>query len=246
MVSRCGPIGARLIAPSLVPAPLVAQLVTQTQRFFFGHNNDIYCIAQHPCKWIVATGQQVQTGPDEMPYLCVWETRGCRMLQRIDHPKEFRGIIALGFSPNGQKLAAITCDNNHSLFIWDWMTNQTKLMWLSGLSVEPIPDWPTVVPGYKFGPIKNMTDLHSSDSGAGGHISFALRSAPVLRRLDMLDMSAPHASPVTSVTPVLPPPRVPFATDFTRTHIFPAAISLSRILLQEEVRLREAVRHDYC
>lgn len=144
---------------------VVHNLSTQTQRFFFGHNNDILSIAQHPCKWIVATGQQVQTGPEEMPYLCVWETRGCRMLQRIEHPKAYRGVIALGFSPDGRRLISITCDNNHSLFIWDWLTCEKKQLWLSGGCIEPIPNWPLVIHPFKFGPTKSLQGLHASDTG---------------------------------------------------------------------------------
>jgi WD40 repeat protein len=39
------------------------------QRFFLGHNDDIICLALHPDRRLVATGQ---VGND--PYICVWDS----------------------------------------------------------------------------------------------------------------------------------------------------------------------------
>ena len=61
-----------------------------SQRYFFGHSNDIECMAMHPNRRFAATGQQKQTGPDEVPFVCIWDVNTCNMLQRLNHAKEER------------------------------------------------------------------------------------------------------------------------------------------------------------
>lgn len=135
-----------------------------TQRFFFGHNNEITCLARHPCKWIVATGQNKAAGPSEVPYVCVWETRGCRRLQRIDHPFYTRAIIAAAFSPGGARLVTIASDNSHSVFVWDWLTSEKKLRWLAGRKVADLHGWPVPMDEFVYGPSKRLRELEKSDS----------------------------------------------------------------------------------
>lgn len=38
----------------------------------------------------VATGQQKATGPDEVPYVCIWDVDTCNLMQRLDHDKNER------------------------------------------------------------------------------------------------------------------------------------------------------------
>jgi lipoxygenase homology domain-containing protein 1 len=57
---------------------VVMNVVTNTQRFFHGHNDNIKSMACHPNDWIIATGQTKKAGPEEVPYVCVWETRECK------------------------------------------------------------------------------------------------------------------------------------------------------------------------
>ena len=56
-----------------------------SQRFFFGHDNDIECINIHPNRKFVATGQQKATGPHTVPYVCIWDLNTCNQLQKLDH-----------------------------------------------------------------------------------------------------------------------------------------------------------------
>ena len=95
------------------------------QRFFFGHDNDVLCLAMHPNRRFVATGQQTATGPDARPYACIWDIgeytaedqarleshdptrmrevgqpREPVQLQRLELDKEFRSVLALAFSGN--------------------------------------------------------------------------------------------------------------------------------------------------
>ena len=41
-------------------------------------------------------------------------------LYRLSCSKEYRGIQAVAFSPDGTRLASISTDNSHSLHLWDW------------------------------------------------------------------------------------------------------------------------------
>ena len=71
----------------------------RSQRYFFGHSNNVLCMAMHPNRRFVATGQQRNDDrPDGRPYVCVWDTEDCTQLQRIDHGEEMRGVIACAFS----------------------------------------------------------------------------------------------------------------------------------------------------
>lgn len=91
------------------------------QRFFFGHDNDVLCLAAHPNRRFVATGQQTSTAG--RPYACVWDigeygsddaarlasgnparmrgvgaAREPVQLQRLEVDKAFRSILAVAFS----------------------------------------------------------------------------------------------------------------------------------------------------
>ena len=129
---------------------VVHNVAMDTQHFFFGHTNYIYCIAQHPCQWVVATGQQKATGPENNPFCCVWETRGGKQLQRLEHPQSTRGVVALAFSACGRRLLTVTCDNGHSVFLWNWMKDPKKLAVLSGAAAPsappPLPPAPCPLP----------------------------------------------------------------------------------------------------
>jgi hypothetical protein len=37
-----------------------------------------------------------------------------------------RAVIAMGFSPDGERLVTVGADNNHSLFVWRWLTDAGK------------------------------------------------------------------------------------------------------------------------
>lgn len=65
------------------------------------------------------------------PYICVWDSRvgsqqGNPELARIEFDKEARGIIALGFSADGTKLAAVGSDNYHTVYVYDWRRQKCK------------------------------------------------------------------------------------------------------------------------
>ena len=50
-----------------------------TQRHFVGHDDDITCLALHPDRSTVATGQM-----GKQPCVLVWSSESCEALRRFD------------------------------------------------------------------------------------------------------------------------------------------------------------------
>ena len=100
---------------------IVYSIERHEQRHFFGHNEEIACLGAHPGKELFASGQWKAAGPTEVPYVCIWDSTTMQEVQRIGHPRDNRGVIALAFSPGeGRHLITCTGDNQHTLFVWDW------------------------------------------------------------------------------------------------------------------------------
>ena len=100
---------------------IVYNIKRHEQRHFFGHNEEIACLGAHPGKELFASGQWKAAGPTEVPYACIWDSTTMQEVQRIGHPRDNRGVIALAFSPGeGRHLITCTGDNQHTLFVWDW------------------------------------------------------------------------------------------------------------------------------
>uniref|UniRef100_A0AAY4A246 Echinoderm microtubule-associated protein-like 5 n=1 Tax=Denticeps clupeoides TaxID=299321 RepID=A0AAY4A246_9TELE len=85
-----------------------------TQRFYLGHDDDILCLAIHPLKDYVATGQ---VGRESSIH--IWETE---LLKPMSVLKGFHqvGVCALDFSADGKRLASVGLDDNHTIVLWDW------------------------------------------------------------------------------------------------------------------------------
>ncbi|GLC44364.1 hypothetical protein PLESTF_000049800 [Pleodorina starrii] len=99
---------------------------THTQRFFQGHDDDIRCLAIHPDRFTVATGQVASSldGSYDDPFVCVWDLRDplgmiCRIPFKSDGAPA-RYVVALAFSGNGQYLVAVTGDNRHTVNVLHW------------------------------------------------------------------------------------------------------------------------------
>eukprot|EP00200_Dunaliella_tertiolecta_P007628 CAMPEP_0202381592 /NCGR_PEP_ID=MMETSP1127-20130417/37027_1 /ASSEMBLY_ACC=CAM_ASM_000462 /TAXON_ID=3047 /ORGANISM="Dunaliella tertiolecta, Strain CCMP1320" /LENGTH=1435 /DNA_ID=CAMNT_0048980603 /DNA_START=339 /DNA_END=4646 /DNA_ORIENTATION=+ len=132
----------------------------RSQRFFFGHTNDIKCLAIHPSRQYVVSGQQKATGPDEVPYACVWDVDNCNLLQRLDHDISERAVIACCFSGNinhpdpnkkgGDLLVTITADDRHTIHLWQWMKPADKYC----KSVN--------IPGWFLGPHKKLEYIRAA------------------------------------------------------------------------------------
>ncbi|XP_070398899.1 echinoderm microtubule-associated protein-like 4 isoform X3 [Nothobranchius furzeri] len=97
----------------------------RTQRHYFGHTDCIKCLAIHPDKIRIATGQIAGVDKDGralQPHVRVWDSVSLSTLQVIGLGTFERGVGSLAFSKadSGQHLSVIDDCNDHMLTIWNW------------------------------------------------------------------------------------------------------------------------------
>uniref|UniRef100_A0A8D1UPX7 EMAP like 5 n=1 Tax=Sus scrofa TaxID=9823 RepID=A0A8D1UPX7_PIG len=85
-----------------------------TQRFYLGHDDDILCLAIHPLKDYVATGQ---VGRD--PTIHIWDTETIKPLSILKGYHQY-GVCAVDFSADGKRLVSVGIDDSHTIVLWDW------------------------------------------------------------------------------------------------------------------------------
>ncbi|XP_046749081.1 echinoderm microtubule-associated protein-like 2 isoform X2 [Diprion similis] len=94
-----------------------------SQRHYIGHTDDVKCIAIHPNKLLVATGQVAGTDRrDALPHIRIWNSVSLTT-NHIIGTGEFDGAICcLSFSKadGGNLLCAIDETSDHNISIWDW------------------------------------------------------------------------------------------------------------------------------
>jgi len=88
------------------------------QQFFTGHTDDIVCLAMHPERELVATGQ---VGKD--PSICVWSTSTCELLAELRGFHQ-RAVVSLSFDATGKYLASVGLDDEHSVAVYDWQSRK--------------------------------------------------------------------------------------------------------------------------
>ena len=113
------------------------------QRFFTAHSGSISCLAIDPARRLAATGQvgvahtatkvtfqQVagatltvpETRISSAPKILIWDVDTFEIVQTLTLSDGDISVAALGFSHEGDKLAAVTADDDHSMRVWDWRT----------------------------------------------------------------------------------------------------------------------------
>lgn len=92
---------------------------TNTQTFFDGHDEDVVCLAIHPNKNIIATGQMAKAGKAKLIDIYVWDATTKEVKANL---KGFhlRAVRNLAFSPNGSKLLSGGQDDDNSIAVYDW------------------------------------------------------------------------------------------------------------------------------
>ncbi|XP_019884818.1 echinoderm microtubule-associated protein-like 2 isoform X5 [Camponotus floridanus] len=94
-----------------------------SQRHYLGHTDDVKCLAIHPNKLIVATGQTCGTDRrDAMPHIRIWNSVSLTTLNVIGNGEFDGSICCLSFSKadGGNYLCAIDETSDHNISIWDW------------------------------------------------------------------------------------------------------------------------------
>jgi microtubule-associated protein-like 6 len=78
------------------------------------HTDDVVCLAYHPGRKIVVTGEQGKT-----PAVIVWDatTGGTLAILKGFHK---RAVISVAFNSDGSKVASVGLDDDHSLAVYDW------------------------------------------------------------------------------------------------------------------------------
>uniref|UniRef100_A0A8C1UGJ2 Echinoderm microtubule-associated protein-like 4 n=1 Tax=Cyprinus carpio TaxID=7962 RepID=A0A8C1UGJ2_CYPCA len=96
----------------------------RTQRHYLGHTDCVKCLAVHPDKIRIATGQIAGVDKDGrplQPHVRVWDSVSLSTLQIIGLGTFERGVGSLAFSKDsGIHLSVIDDSNEHMLTVWDW------------------------------------------------------------------------------------------------------------------------------
>ncbi|KFO23296.1 Echinoderm microtubule-associated protein-like 4 [Fukomys damarensis] len=97
----------------------------RTQRHYLGHTDCVKCLAIHPDKIRIATGQIAGVDKDGrplQPHVRVWDSVSLSTLQIIGLGTFERGVGCLDFSKadSGIHLCVIDDSNDHMLTVWDW------------------------------------------------------------------------------------------------------------------------------
>ncbi|XP_041269505.1 echinoderm microtubule-associated protein-like 4 isoform X2 [Onychostruthus taczanowskii] len=97
----------------------------RTQRHYLGHTDCVKCLAVHPDKIRIATGQLAGVDKDGrplQPHVRVWDSVSLATLQVIGLGTFERGVGCLDFSKadSGTHLCVIDDSNEHMLTVWDW------------------------------------------------------------------------------------------------------------------------------
>ncbi|XP_048698985.1 echinoderm microtubule-associated protein-like 4 isoform X2 [Caretta caretta] len=97
----------------------------RTQRHYLGHTDCVKCLAVHPDKIRIATGQLAGVDKDGrplQPHVRVWDSVSLMTLQVIGLGTFERGVGCLDFSKadSGSHLCVIDDSNEHMLTVWDW------------------------------------------------------------------------------------------------------------------------------
>uniref|UniRef100_A0A672R1P6 EMAP like 3 n=1 Tax=Sinocyclocheilus grahami TaxID=75366 RepID=A0A672R1P6_SINGR len=100
----------------------------QTQRHYQKHTDCVRCLAIHPDKVRVASGQTAgvdKDGKPLQPFVHIWDSKTLVTLQQVGLGTFERGVGALAFSSSdaGTFLCVIDDSNEHMLSVWDWNKN---------------------------------------------------------------------------------------------------------------------------
>ncbi|XP_076816178.1 echinoderm microtubule-associated protein-like 2 isoform X2 [Clavelina lepadiformis] len=108
------------------------------QRHYLGHNDDVKCLAMHPDKLKIATGQvaghdldgTVPKGPSSkklrVPCVRIWDAVSLTTLHVIESFERAVASISFSKADGGALLCAIDESNDHVLTVWNWQ-KQTKI-----------------------------------------------------------------------------------------------------------------------
>ncbi|CAG0880321.1 unnamed protein product [Cyprideis torosa] len=101
---------------------IVFDRYTDRQRHYLGHTEDITCMAYHPRRDLVASGQRHGRTRKSVAHVRIWSTKTMETLHVIG-TNDFRvGVAAVAFSVQngGSFLAAADSGEDHMLWVYQW------------------------------------------------------------------------------------------------------------------------------
>ncbi|XP_069493922.1 echinoderm microtubule-associated protein-like 1 isoform X4 [Ambystoma mexicanum] len=101
----------------------------QLQRHYTGHNDDVKCLAVHPDRITIATGQVAGTSKDGkqlQPHVRIWDSVTLNTLHIIGMGFFDRAVTCIAFSKSngGGNLCTVDDSNDHVLSVWDWQKEE--------------------------------------------------------------------------------------------------------------------------
>ncbi|KAG8183584.1 hypothetical protein JTE90_025141 [Oedothorax gibbosus] len=99
----------------------------QIQRHYLGHTDDIKCLALHPNKLLVATGQVASNNKQERrPHVRIWDSVSLNTLHIIGAGEFERAVCCIAFShaDGGSMLCVVDESVEHTLSLWDWQKGE--------------------------------------------------------------------------------------------------------------------------
>lgn len=99
--------------------------IEKTQKHYMGHDDDVICLAQHPTNLnIFVSGQNATIShvdnKGKPPFVCVWDSTDFSKTWVLKMTQEDRAIRSVGFSTDGQHVATVSNDDNHTVKVFDW------------------------------------------------------------------------------------------------------------------------------
>ena len=157
---------------------VVLDPVTNKQRFFMKHTDDITCIGLDPYRRLVVTGQM-----GKGVGLRVWDVTNCEQVRQlgfdnlpnasgVNQPRRFheRWICAAAFTFDSMKVVAVGADDHHTLAVWDIASG--KLLAKSRAQTGAPPQiYDLVCTGSKAGS-KNASAMHDFITVGQKHTRF--------------------------------------------------------------------------
>ncbi|KAL1443206.1 hypothetical protein MTO96_030385, partial [Rhipicephalus appendiculatus] len=137
----------------------------QIQRHYLGHTDDIKCLAVHPNKLLIATGQVASIDRRERkPHVRIWDSVSLNTLHVIGVGDFERAVSCIAFSKmdGGSILCAVDDSSEHTISLWDWQRGE------KGVKITETKSASDAVLAVEFHPM----DRHTLVTLGKGHIHF--------------------------------------------------------------------------
>lgn len=113
----------------------------QCQRHYTGHTDDVKCIAIHPNKLVIASGQCAgHDRLDARPHVRVWNSVSLATLAVLGAGHMERAVACVSFSraDGGALLACVDDGPDHTISVWDWQRSDRPCVAETKCSVDTV------------------------------------------------------------------------------------------------------------